>query len=291
MVTNIGGARPWLARYASGQSTQPDPFMSLGQAQATVEASWNRPLRWRREVDPEGVPTLPETWYAEDFASPGVVQGGKGPWVYTPGSDLVVELYSPDGVTPETVHLDADPALADATVSGPYLISPSDSWSVTLSRPSAVSVIPVSTGLSPSMPLSAEDAAVWLNSNALPPGSGVVFQADGTSNTLQIASVAGGSGVSISAVGGGTLATSLGFTTPVVSASGVGNVPDNTRITVGDAVNLLNHSSLDWTSGVSVQAALLLATKGVGSAYALRVLTTASTMTFGFDGSLHRGVN
>lgn len=289
IVTWIGGRFPWLARYDNGApQLLGQPCETLRGAQRIIESSAVVPLRWRKIVDAENVTVNPETWVADTMATPAVVPGGKGPWIQNDGDVLVVSIAQPGiSPTPVSIVLQASPAVAEADNAGDYAIVGNASWVVTVARPSGVENWVVSTPASPGT-LDAAAAAVWLNANALPPGAGIVFTANVTNNTLSVESTVGGSGVSISATGNGTLAASLGFTTNV-SSVGLGNVPDQSNITVADAYNMIAGAAYDVNPTVSAQGAIGLASKGVGLSYSLQVVLGSSTMTLDFDGSIHYG--
>ena len=292
IVTWVGGRNPWIARYNNG-ATQSlgQPCETLRVAQKIIEASAVVPIRWRKIVDAENVMVPPETWVAEAMSTPAIVQGGKGPWVYTPGDILSMEVTQPGG--PPTIHdieLLGTPAIAVADAPGNYTIEGNDSWVVTVSSPiGAAQNWTVSTPASPGA-LGAVAAAAWLNANAVPPGAGIVFVGNGTNNTLSVQSTVSGSGIRITAPGNGALAASLGFTLDV-AAVGTGNIPDFSNITVSDAYNMIRSAGDPVNPIVSPQGALGLESVGVGRSYALQVLLGGggSTATFDFDGTVHYG--
>lgn len=289
MVMRAGGSnRPWITRFADTTSPSGDPYPSLREGQIPVEQSMGKPLAWRQLRESDGTPSQPETWVAEDVPTAAAVVGGQGPWSYTPGDQLVVAVGSPGVVpAPVTITLTATPAQLVADAAGPYAPADNESWTVTLTRPSGVSQVAVAVGASPGAQ-SAADTAAWLNANAVPPGAGIIFTANTTSNTLRLESVAGGDGVSISATGNGALAASLGFTSANLADTGTGVVPDTSEITVSDAYNMIKGTA-QLQPAINVEQSLVLGTRGVGVGYSLQVNVGGSTMTFDFDGSIHYG--
>lgn len=291
MVIRAGGSnKPWIARYGNGTSPRADPFETLRQAQIPIESGANVPLRWTQVCDGEGTPVSPETWVADDFATAAAVVGGVGPWSYTPGDAMEVLVGTPSiAPTPVLMTLLASPALVDADASGPYTIAPSSTWVVTLTTPQGAQPVSISTNtMTPTLGLSASAAATWLNANAVPMGAGVQFQPNLSTNALELVSVAAGNGVSVTAVGGGTLASSIGFTSVSLASAGTGNVPDASRITVADACSMIRSAaSALLQPGVATSGALVLGTNGVGANYSLEVLS--GTITFDFDNNIHYG--
>lgn len=289
IVTWVGGQRPWIARYNNGTSQLlGQPCETLRVAQRIIEASAVVPLRWRKIVDAENMTVIPETWVAEGMSTPALAQGGKGPWVYTPGNKLVVEIAQPGGPAANfDFNLTGTVASQVAAAAGPYDIAGNASWVVTVARPSGVDKWTISTQTGPGA-LGAVAAAAWLNTNAVPPGAGVVFVGNGTDNTLSIESTVAGSGIRITAPGNGALAASLGFTSDVDTV-GTGNIADFSNITVSDAYNMIFSAGHPANPIVSPQGAIGLTSVGVGASYSLRAVLTSSTATFDFDGTTHYG--
>jgi len=289
IVTTVGGARPWIARYGDGTSPAQQPFQSLRSAQIPIEAAAGGPIRWRQLVESDGTHTLPETWVAEDLPTPAIVAGGQGPWSYAPGGTIAFLV---DGA-PIGASIAATPGIIDASAAGPYTIVDGTISVSIVDAAGVVGVVINTHGVVPGTAQTAAAAAAWLNANAVPPGAGVAFRDDGA-GVLELATTDAGSAIGVMLVGGGALAVSLGFGNPTYSDMGGGNVPQASAITAADAVAMLapqlNVASPVVAVYVNRNGAVSVATNTYGSTSSIQRAIGGSTFTLDMDSSVHYGL-
>ena len=288
IVIWVGGQRPWIARFGDGTSpSNGDPFETLRAAQAPIDAGANKPLRWTRLNDAEGLPVAPETWVADDLATPAVTVGGTGPFALAAADQFTVVV---DGTTNTTATFTAQPAVAVSQVAGSYTLV-AGGMLVTVKTPTGTTALTVNLATPPFGAQPAAAAAAWMNANATfsTPGL-IVFNSSGSNITVE--TVGQGTGYTVGVAGGSiALAVALGFTATVTTASGGGNVPNIAAVTAAQARTVLAAQLSGVVSTVNqATGALTIARSVSGAAYSIQVSPTSGVL-LGFDTTVHYGTN